>query len=579
MPTHPLLSRAAWRWLLGACLLLTLALPARNPLQTAQAAASGQDSAPAPGQVSAEEWSPSGPFPVVREYVSEPYQAGQPFAAVGVRWRLARSSVPLELAARTSADGLRWGDWLDVQSHGATRDGEQAGDLISPPETPSRWLQWRAASPAGVGSALRSVNWSLLGDAGGPTLDSFLAGGHRQVAAGDNGPAMITRAQWGADERLRYVDRDPSKPLIWPIDWQTPEKVVLHDTTGSPGNIFAFIRLIYYYHAITLGWGDIGYNYLVDSAGNIYEGRAGGSEAVVAGHVFDCFNYGSVGISFIGDHSQTPTTTAEFEAYVRLVTWIMNRHGIDPYGHSIFGGATFDMRSLSGHIDLRGNCKNTHVDPGFFLYRRLDELRGRVATAMGYQPHSGPDTIAVENVRVSPAPAALWPGTTLRIQGTIRNNGTGQLASQGTKGGTPEIFIDQKDAYRQTEDYVPWPHVAGKARLAVELEPRPAGLASFPYRWSLGPALDPGEAREFDVRIALEVPGQVRVRVAVVWEGAGAVEYPQGLFVRIGDHAPCGMRLMVVAKAYDADQPPPGAAAAQAAPATTKPYTPNGCEP
>src|SRR3712207_9171470 len=39
----------------------------------------------------------------------------------------------------------------------------------------------------------------------------------------------------------------------------------------------ATVRAIFAYHAVVQGWGDIGYNFLVDADGRIYEGRHSGA--------------------------------------------------------------------------------------------------------------------------------------------------------------------------------------------------------------------------------------------------------------------------------------------------------------
>ena len=77
-------------------------------------------------------------------------------------------------------------------------------------------------------------------------------------------PAVISRAGWGADESYRFDQYGE----IWPREYQFVEHVIVHHTATPNGqDPFLAIRSIYYYHAVERGWGDIGYNYLVDSDG------------------------------------------------------------------------------------------------------------------------------------------------------------------------------------------------------------------------------------------------------------------------------------------------------------------------
>ena len=86
---------------------------------------------------------------------------------------------------------------------------------------------------------------------------------------------VISRAEWEADEDWRL---DAGGDELWPAEYQWPEKFVIHHTAGSDGTSDpkGTIRGVYYWHAVVLGWGDIGYNYIIDQRGNIYEGRYGG---------------------------------------------------------------------------------------------------------------------------------------------------------------------------------------------------------------------------------------------------------------------------------------------------------------
>jgi hypothetical protein len=90
-------------------------------------------------------------------------------------------------------------------------------------------------------------------------------------------PTIYSRRAWGADESLR---RNPPE---WSV---TISQVHLHHTASTNSytraDVPAMIRGMYSYHVRTLGWNDIGYNFLVDKYGRTWEGRAGGVHTAVA---------------------------------------------------------------------------------------------------------------------------------------------------------------------------------------------------------------------------------------------------------------------------------------------------------
>ena len=121
--------------------------------------------------------------------------------------------------------------------------------------------------------------------------------------------------------RRRDLPVGPQRHGQWPSEYQTVEHVIVHHTvTPTFQDPLVAVRAIYYYHAVERGWGDIGYNYLVDHMGNVYEGRYGG-ENVVGGHAYQ-YAHGSSGIGLLGDFS-APTTTPEAQAgLVWITAWV-----------------------------------------------------------------------------------------------------------------------------------------------------------------------------------------------------------------------------------------------------------------
>ncbi|MDR0650128.1 MAG: peptidoglycan recognition protein family protein [Candidatus Peribacteria bacterium] len=111
-------------------------------------------------------------------------------------------------------------------------------------------------------------------------------------------------------------------------------KLVVHhtameyDTHRTEAEIRASLQRIYTYHTIDRDFGDIGYNFLIDHLGNIYEGRAGGEGAVGMHVAYN--NIASVGISLMGNFEETQPTQAQIDALTDLLTALAKKYHIDP---------------------------------------------------------------------------------------------------------------------------------------------------------------------------------------------------------------------------------------------------------
>ncbi|MDP9402318.1 MAG: peptidoglycan recognition protein [Actinomycetota bacterium] len=213
---------------------------------------------------------------------------------------------------------------------------------------------------------------------------------------------VISRAQWGADESLR-APRQSHAPVT---------KLIVHHTatTNDDPDPAATIRAIYSFHTQIRGWDDIGYNFLVDAQGRVYEGRfartyAAGENptgedvegnAVVGAHA-EGANTGSVGIALLGDFIAASPTPAAFEALESMLAWQVDRHYIDPTGSAPYtktDGSVVTFPNIAGHRDTRAtDC------PGDSLYSRLPELRRAM-------PRPGPRPAGPASLR--PAAVGYW---------------------------------------------------------------------------------------------------------------------------------------------------------------------------
>jgi hypothetical protein len=191
-------------------------------------------------------------------------------------------------------------------------------------------------------------------------------------------PPIVTRSGWGADESLREH--------AFAYTGTVRAVFVHHTVTGndySCAQAPAVIRGIYRYHVASQGWRDIGYNFLIDKCGTIYEGRAGGvAQPVLGAHTLG-FNNDSSGIALLGTFTKAKPTTAAVQALESLAAWKLSLSGVKadatttlvskgsgrfPAGHRV------RFPTISGHRDAYPtDC------PGARLYAQLPAIRKAAA--------------------------------------------------------------------------------------------------------------------------------------------------------------------------------------------------------
>ncbi|MES4892872.1 peptidoglycan recognition protein [Streptomyces sp. NPDC096012] len=195
-------------------------------------------------------------------------------------------------------------------------------------------------------------------------------------------PRIVTRRGWGADESLREGGFVYTKKV---------KAAFVHHTAS--GNKYtcaqapSVIRSIYRYHVKSMGWRDIGYNFLVDKCGTVYEGRAGGvAKAVLGAHTLG-FNTNSMGIAVIGSYGTSKPSSAAVTAVARLAAWKLGLYKADPRGKTYLtsgggnlyaNGESVRLNVISGHRDgYATTC------PGKKLYATLGTVRSRAARYQG----------------------------------------------------------------------------------------------------------------------------------------------------------------------------------------------------
>ena len=135
------------------------------------------------------------------------------------------------------------------------------------------------------------------------------------------------------------------------------------------------VRSIWNFHIFTNGWSDIGYNYLIDPNGVIYEGRGGGDN--VLGAHFSCQNSGTMGVSMLGTFTTVQPNIAALASLKEILSWKADQRNLDPTASTYHAGMRETLANISGHRDCNGlaqSCTATEC-PGEMFYPLLPSIR------------------------------------------------------------------------------------------------------------------------------------------------------------------------------------------------------------
>ncbi len=362
-------------------------------------------------------------------FLTPPSNAPRPFTDVVPHFS---GSVPpgarVEIDLRFSSDGQTYGDWQpasleDVADPERDNAGEFYGSLVSVPPTTNpdgttspahaQYAQARlrlSASTPGKGPRVTQFSFDFIDVP--PSASQPNLSGDPSIAGR---PPLVKRSDWGA----------PATSANWPPVYAPVSHIIIHHSgTGASSDWAAQVRALWYYHAYVRGWGDIGYNYLIDPLGNIYEGRAGGPD-VAGSHTYP-FNYGSVGIALLGNYQYSDLPAAMLDSLSKLLAWQVKQHGIDPQGNANFSGelvcgilVNVSRPNIAPARDFAGSgcgqTSNGSVSPGDKAIAALPALRKNVAAAL---PLYGATFLRHDT------PSQMKTGATYNVNLTVRNSGS-----------------------------------------------------------------------------------------------------------------------------------------------------------
>ncbi len=314
-------------------------------------------------------------------FISQPFQATFAANAAGAIWEadlVPGTTLRLEMRARATAPAgdpeAGWGPWQpllsgEVRSEARESRGAYATpDVVALPEA-SQYLQVRATFSSDVARAsavLEAVTISYLSTTSTPAV--FPAGlPRRPILAGPvtrtPRPTLITRTDWSGQNQAAQSERSD------------PQGVIIHqiDATVTPSTTLDLLRALSAWQVSGLGWEDLGYHYLIDPEGNLFEGRQGGPTSAaqrMAG------GGRAVHVALLGPRDAAPTAAAQ-ATMVALLAWLGEAYGIAPTGQHAVGTPPVLRPNLAGHNQVAPEAP----DPFPPLLEQLPAIRTQIDQA------------------------------------------------------------------------------------------------------------------------------------------------------------------------------------------------------
>jgi uncharacterized protein with LGFP repeats len=231
------------------------------------------------------------------------------------------------------------------------------------------------------------------------------------LQAGPGQPPIVARSAWA---------RGAEHPRVAP-EYGAVKLAFVHHTENPDGysaaEVPAMLRSIFVFHRYTRGWNDIGYNFVIDRFGRIFEARAGGIDEPVVGAQAGGYNAYSTGIAILGTYSAQRISAAALNALEHLLAWKLSLHGIPVEGHVTVrvtaDGAVYSRYPAHTPVSLPRVAGHRDADstdcPGDVLYGELPGVRRGAAELAGASARA---TLQLQ--------AAMTPGAQSALAGSLR---------------------------------------------------------------------------------------------------------------------------------------------------------------
>lgn len=310
------------------------------------------------------------------------------FLVAGVTWDAGQDVDVTQVAVRVREQGT-WTPWQELDVVDAGVPGERPGTepVVS---SGADAAQVRVATADGAGE-VAGLRLDVVDDGTAPTGPATTTSTTTTTtttavtAKGATGdvirPGIVTRAQWGANEK---------RGSAWPEVSAKLSAMYLHHTAGTNSYTKAqsasIVRGIYAFHTGSRGWPDIGYQFLVDRFGTIYQGRRDAIDDLPIGAQAGGYNTATIGVSAMGNFQDGNPPAAMVSSIEKVFAWQAYAHGLDATGKTTLitgsstgsgtrakGGAQVTVPVILGHRDT-----NYTACPGWRLYEKLPAIRRAV---------------------------------------------------------------------------------------------------------------------------------------------------------------------------------------------------------
>ncbi len=340
-------------------------------------------------------------------FTSQTIESPIPFNAVVPHWS-GTNAEAISLQVRTSADGETWDDWLAV---GANHDWmepdetEIVGEMVIVPGegVTHRFVQVQVLfnnmeetgleselepgllpSNPDSGTSLSRLRLTFIDTSQGPSADELIdlqsELDRDETLLPENidaypKPFVVSRGAWCTHARCNYSEG---------LEYHPVSHLIVHHTVSNNASTDwpAVVRAIWNFHTFSRGWGDVGYNYLVDPNGVIYEGHNGGDD-VIGTHASGA-NKGSMGVALLGTFTAyspgIKPPQAMLNATADLLAWKADQRDINVFDASRLPNLTWGLPHLMGHRDVYG----TTECPGDQAHLLIPWLRDQIAAKIGF---------------------------------------------------------------------------------------------------------------------------------------------------------------------------------------------------